>query len=567
MSRAQGFTILVVVLAAAAVPARAQPAVQQGLDSIAARAPAGAPGCAVAAAGPGFGRAEKAYGMADLERGVANTPQTIFEAGSVSKQFTAAAVVLLAQRGQLSLDDDIRKYVPEVPDFGERPITIRRMLNHSSGLRDWGVIAGIQGWPRGTRAYTNAHVLDIVAHQRKLNFAPGDEWMYSNTNYNLAAILVQRVSGKSLAEFTHDEFFVPLGMTHTSWRDDYTRVVPGRALAYAPTRQGFRTDMPNEDAYGNGGLLTTVRDLLTWNAAELDSGKVGGRALPAELEREAVLTGGKRDGYGLGLFLTDSHGVREISHTGATGGYRAFLARWPDRQASLAVLCNGGGAGANVAALAALVLGGANVAAKAAPATVAAGRPGRPGRPERSGRPQPTRVALDAAHLAAMAGLYREQGSMQPFPLIAGDGVLKARSDLVLEPVSATELRPATGEDLRVVFPRPGSAHGRPMVLRTAGKDTTLLEPVVAFDSTKLADYAGDWYSPEAQVTWTLALEHGQLLLTLGPGMRLPLRPAYADGVTGPGGSVLVFDRDAAGRVSGLGVWMDRARDMRFERR
>ncbi len=537
-------------LAGAAVPVRAQRTVQERLDSMAARAPADMPGCAVAATGP-FGRVETAWGLADLERGVANTPRTIFEAGSVSKQFTAAAVVLLAQRGKLGLDDDIRKYIPEVPRLGRRPITIRQLLNQTSGLREWGVIAGVQGWPRGTRAYTNAHVLDIVAHQRALNFTPGDEWMYSNTNYNLAAILVERVSGKPLVDFMDAEFFVPLGMMHTSWRDDYRRIVPGRALAYERGDDGLHTAMPNEDAYGNDGLLTTVSDLLRWNAAELDSGQVGGAALPAALEAEGRLNNGKPDGYGLGLFLGAYRGVREISHTGATGGYRAYLARWPERHVSAAVLCNGGGRGPEVEGLKAALLGDV-----AAPATRAADSAGRP----------PTPVALTPTELAAFTGLYRDRGTMQPIPLVLEQGKLSIVTGLALEPVSATEFRPGVGVPFRLVF-RPGSAQERPTALLIAGQDTTELEPVAPFDPTKIPDYVGRWYSPEAQATWTIGLEAGELVARNGPGPRLPLTPAYADALAGPGGSVLVFYRNETGRASELGVWMPRARDMVFERR
>ena len=152
------------------------------------------PGCAVAATVNGKSMISKAWGMADLEHDVPNTPETIFEAGSVSKQFTAAAVALLARDGKLSLADPVRKYVPELPDYGV-PLTIEHMLRHQSGLRDWGSLEAIAGWPRGTRAYTHDHVLEIASRQMALNFTPGAAYSYSNTGYNLAAIIVSRVSG------------------------------------------------------------------------------------------------------------------------------------------------------------------------------------------------------------------------------------------------------------------------------------------------------------------------------------------------------------------------------------
>lgn len=165
-----------------------------------------------------------------MEHNVPLTKQSKIEAGSVSKQFTAAATLLFEQQGKLSLNDDIRKYLPEVPDYGNT-ITIRHLLNHTSGLKDWGSIAELAGWPRGTKAYINDDALQIISQQKKLNNKPGDEFIYSNSNYNLQAIIVQRVSGMSLADFTKKYIFEPAGMKNTEWRDNYSKVVPNRAIA------------------------------------------------------------------------------------------------------------------------------------------------------------------------------------------------------------------------------------------------------------------------------------------------------------------------------------------------
>jgi len=242
-------------MASSPAPAGAQApdARERRVDALFAKWTSSTPGCAVGVAQDGRTVLSKAYGMADLEHGVPNRPDTIFEAGSVSKQFTAAAVLLLARDGKLSLDDSARTYIPELPDYRPPP-TIRHMLTHTSGLRDWGSVAGIAGWPRTTRAYTHAHVLDIVSRQKDLNFTPGTRWSYSNTGFNLAAIIVSRVSGMSLAEFTRARLFAPPGMTRTSWRDDHTRVVTDRAIAYSEEKDGFHTLMPFEDVHGNGGL-------------------------------------------------------------------------------------------------------------------------------------------------------------------------------------------------------------------------------------------------------------------------------------------------------------------------
>lgn len=299
--------------------------------------PAG-PGCTVGVAQGGRIVLERAYGLSDLESGTPLSPTSIIEAGSVSKQFTAAAVTLLALEGKLRFDDDVRKHFPELPAY-ERPITVRMLLDHTSGLRDWGSLMGIAGWPRGTRAYTHPHVLEIIARQRSLNYPPGDQYSYTNSGYNLLAMLVERVSGQSFPAFTKARLFDPAGMTRTSWRDDFRRVVPGRAQGYQPSPGGFRLDMPFENVFGNGGLLTTVGDLLRWN--EVLTRRTLGGALVDSLERQGVLTSGERISYAAGLVVDEYRGTPRIGHSGATAGYRAYLARYPAQDhLSVAVLCN-----------------------------------------------------------------------------------------------------------------------------------------------------------------------------------------------------------------------------------
>ena len=310
----------------------------RSIDAIFAKWTEATPGCAVGVAENGTPNLAKGYGSADLEHEVPITAETIFEAGSVSKQFTAASVLLLAREGKLSLDDPVRKYIPELPDYG-KPLLIRHMLTHTSGLRDWGSVAGIAGWPRTSRVHTHAHVLEIVGRQSSLNFPPGERFSYSNTGFNLAAIIVARVSGIPFPDFTRERLFKPLGMTKTSWRDDYTRVVKGRAVAYDETDGVYHTDMPFENVYGNGGLLTTVGDLLKWNE-NFARPLVGDDTFLREQQTPGRFNDGRTHGYGLGLYIGTHRGLREVYHGGSTAGYRAFLTRFPDEHVSIAVLCN-----------------------------------------------------------------------------------------------------------------------------------------------------------------------------------------------------------------------------------
>ncbi len=335
----------------------------------------------------------RALGMADLERGVALSPAAIIEAGSVSKQFTAMAALLLVADGRLALDDDVRRWFPELPVY-ERPITVRHLLTHTSGLRDWGAVVALEGWPRGSRAHTNAHVLQVAARQRALNYPPGATYSYTNTGYNLLALLVERISGQSLAAFTHDRIFVPLGMTRTSWRDDHRRIVRDRALAYTggPT---VELAMPDESAYGNGGLLTTSDDLLRWSAA-LQRATLG-RAVTDGMGQRFVLTNGDTISYAMGVNVLSHRGTRELSHSGATGGYRAHLLSFPERDAAVSVLCNGASLNATqIAETLADSLVGPRVRR---PAPVGSGRPERVTAAQEAG-------TLSAESARATAGWY-----------------------------------------------------------------------------------------------------------------------------------------------------------------
>jgi CubicO group peptidase (beta-lactamase class C family) len=418
-------------------PAQAPAAV----DAVFSRWNASTPGCAVGVAVKGKPVLERAYGMADLEREVENAPDTIFEAGSVSKQFTAAAVLLLARDGKLSIDDPVRKHIPELPayaagsgevppkalradggpDYGV-PLTIRHMLTHTSGLRDWGAVAGIAGWPRGKRAHSHADVLDIVSRQKALNFTPGTEYSYSNTGYNLAAIIVARVSGMSFADFSRERIFKPLGMTRTSWRDDYTRIVKHRAIAYAAQADGYHEDMPFENVHGNGGLLTTVGDLLRWNE-NFVSPLVGDAAFVAEQQTPGRFNDGRAHSYAFGLTVGEYRGLREVSHSGSTAGYRAFLTRFPAQHVSVAVLCNAGAANPTQDAHAA-------AEAYLGAAITAPARPAGGGR----GTPQPAAFRPAAGDLAAYAGRYTSDEAETVFTIAAdaAELVLKRRPATVL---------------------------------------------------------------------------------------------------------------------------------------
>jgi len=296
------------------------------------------PGCAVGVSRGGAVVYEHGYGMANLETDTPVRPSSIFHAASLSKQFTATAIMLLAREGKLSVDDDIRKYVAEIPDYGT-PITIRHLLTHTSGLRDQWELIGLSRGRFEENRITEADVMDIVARQKALNFTPGAEHLYSNTGFTLLAVIVKRVAGKSLRALADEQVFKPLGMADTHFHDDYTMLVPGRTSAYVRRAGGWHVSIPNFDVYGATNLFTTVGDLLKWEA-NFDHPMIGDRALFDQMETPARLTGGDTTAYGFGLAINRYRGQRVVEHDGADAGYRSYVGRFPEHGLAIAVLCN-----------------------------------------------------------------------------------------------------------------------------------------------------------------------------------------------------------------------------------
>lgn len=295
------------------------------------------PGCAVGVRQNGALVLAKGYGMADLEHEIRNDPSTPFYIASLSKQFTAMAIVLLARDHRLSLDDSVRKWVPEVPSFGAT-ITLRHLLNHTSGLRDYFTLLAVSGWP-SDGPLTEAQFLSLLSRQRSLNFTPGDEFLYSNTGYVLLSIVVKRASGQSLRDFAADRIFKPLGMTHTEFRDDHTALIRQRAIGYAPDVQGYHFSQPQFDVVGDGGAFSTIEDLAKWDA-NFDTGRVGGKAGIALLETPGRLNDGQEIRYGLGLTLGEFRGLKTFAHSGSYGGYRSSMMRIPSERLTVMTLCN-----------------------------------------------------------------------------------------------------------------------------------------------------------------------------------------------------------------------------------
>ena len=515
----------------------------------------GTPGCAVGVSERGSVVYTRGYGMANLEYRIQIKPETIFESGSVAKQFTSAAIALLASEGKLSRQDPVRKYVPELPDFGT-PITIQHFLNHTSGLRSQWPMLSLAGRPPGLAVHTVDEILELVSQYKELNFKPGDEYLYNNTGFTLLGVIVQRVSGKSLNDFTQERLFKPLGMRHTQWRDDFTKVVPDRATAYRAV-QGvqFRTNMSLTNVIGNGGLLTTVGDLLIWNE-NLDRPRVGGQAMVDEMQKRGRLNDGFENEYAQGLTVTDYRGVREVSHGGSTAGYQTFLARWPDERLSVAVLCNttGTNPGAYAHQVADLLLAGTLKAASV---------------------PKP--VDVPAGALEQVAGLYRER-STDAVLRVAWDNDKKTlrAGGQALVPTGAGLLSIGDGsrtmsvvsgtDGVNPAWPASGPAVGLidrdgPSKPRTWDRE----QPFVPTPA-QLVGFAGEYFCEELGVTYTFYIDGDSLKVRFRPAQRFTLTPVFQDAFEA-NGNIIRFTRNAAGAVDGLRIFAGRVRHLRFVRR
>ena len=514
------------------------------------------PGCAVSVIQGGDVLFAKGYGAANLEYDVPITPATVFHVASVSKQFTALAVALLAAEGRVSWDDDIRRHVPELPDFGV-PITLRHLAQHTSGMRDQWSLLQMAGWRWGGDVVTQDDVLDLLARQTALHFRPGTEHLYSNSGYTLLAVVVERVSGQSLRAFTRARVFEPLGMTRTTFRDDHTLLIRDRAYAYAADGAGgYRLSIPDFAVAGATSLFTTVEDLARWNR-NFRSGEVGGRGVVQQLQEMTALAGGAQVSYAFGLVHGTHRGRRTVGHGGTDAGYRSEFLRFPIEDLAVAVLCNV--RSTNPARLA------RDVADAVLPARRTARRDRRSAAPRNRSAPAggAAGAAPSRAELAALAGYYRRADTDVPLHLVVrGDDLV------LLGGGTGQTLRPAGGLRFRVAGSdatfEPGRA-GRGPTLRFGGTgDGGYAHAAPARPAPeRLAEYAGAYRSADLGVDYRLHAEGRRLTLRHRKLGEVRLTPTFDDGFYG-GGWYWTFDRGSGGDLAGFTMSSSRARKVRF---
>ncbi len=524
--------------------------VQTQVDEVFAFVDRDAPGCALGVIRDGKLAYGRGYGLANMDWGVPITTSTVFDIGSVSKQYTAASIALLDVEGVLSIDDDVRKWVPELPEY-ERTITLRHLLNHTSGIRDYLTLMDLQGF-EFDNVFDEFDGIELITRQQGLNFEPGSEYLYSNSGYLLLANIVRRATGQSLREFLEKRFFDPLGMAHTTIWDENTEIVPERATGYSPSDEGWSIDHAwNFQMGGDGQVITSVDEMVKWDGQFYDP-VVGGQGLMDRLHTRAILNSGDTISYALGISVGEYRGLRTVRHGGAWAGFRAHLLRFPTERTSAAVLCNRGDASAGDYATAVLDIVLAD--RLEAPAEQSAASP--------SAEDVTGEVELTDAQLERWAGVYRTPDRPNYWRFVVQDRqlhVLLPGRSLALRPMSETRFI-SEGPGIPVSFQPEtdewpeGVRVGQTVFLRQSPPEMT---------ADDLRSLVGRYDSSELAVAYTITEEGGSLVLNTpnrDPQAFLPGAPGEFEA----GGIAYLVQRDQAGQVVGLRIYAGRVTGILF---
>ncbi len=555
------------MLCAVACDARGDDAIEDRIDRlVAAKIKPDGPGCAVLVVDDSRIVFKRGYGIADLDSGRPITPASVFNIESVSKQFTAACIALLVERGQISLDDDIRRYLPEMPQY-DWPIRIRHLIHHTSGIRDFEILSFLKGLPVD-EPRPEPVLLDLVARQKQLNFRPGDMRRYSNSGYFLLGLIVERVTGLSIGEYAEKEIFAPLGMTHTGYHYDPARTAGDLAVGHVSDGQGtYRIRRVDRDAdeFGYGGIHTTVEDLYLWDQNFYTS-RIGTEGFNALMLTQGTNNNGTKLGYAFGLDIGDHMGLTTVSHGGGSLAYNAFLLRFPERKFSVICLANHQfNTGRLCYEIADLYLDAPKqeAAPHPAPATWAA-------------------AEVDPAVYAGYEGKYSgDDGTILTVSIDDNRLFIQppGAGPLELLAKSSTEYSLKVA-NIQVSFCTDENGNASKLVWHQGGFHITAARvddrPLTA---EQLAEYEGEYYSDELDVTYGVYVNQDRLCLraprvpdVLQRNFRDPdgenlLKPGARDQFTRSYGAI-AFSRDDSGRIAGFSVnGGPDLSDVRFSRR
>ncbi|UCC40642.1 MAG: serine hydrolase, partial [Candidatus Aminicenantes bacterium] len=475
------------------------------------------PGIAVLVVRDGEVQLRRCYGMANLEHKVPITPDTVFDIASVSKQFCGMAVSMLIEQGKIALQNDIRKYIPELPDFCHT-ITDDHLVHHTSGIRDWPATLALAGW-RMDDVISFDQILTMAFNQQGLNFKPGDEYSYSNTGYNLLAELVKRVTGKTFRQWTDENIFQPLGMINTHFHDDHTELVPDRAYGYSRGRDGKFRAVPNGlTALGSSSLYTSINDLAKW-VMNLDDQKIGGKAVLERMVKQGVLNSGKEIAYAFGLSVGQYRGLKTLSHGGSWASFRTYLVHFPEERFSVVVLLNYSPSNSNRAAYDVVDI---YLADKLKP---------RSKTPKKKEEPKPVKVPITI--LDDYVGTYRLGEAWYVTISRTGDRLMTQATAEDIYPMTATSDKRFWVKDYNapIVFER--DKEGRVSHFLYRGMTCPKLEDVPAPGLEQLAELTGEYTSEELKTFYSISLDDGKLVAKHMRNVSIALTYAYKDDFLG----------------------------------
>jgi len=498
----------------------------------------------------------KGFGMADLEHNEPLSPDSVFYIASTSKQFTAATVALLVLDGKISLDADIQVYLPEFRNL-ESKVTVTQLVHHTSGIRDYFSLLALTGW-RDTDYFDNDMVVKLLARQRGLNFPPGTEFLYSNSNYVLLAEIVKRATGRSLRVVAEERIFGPLGMTQTHFDDDYRQIVKHRVVSYLPKPGGgYYQQLKEFDGYGDGNLLTTVRDLARWEE-NFYTGTVGGKAFIDLMLTKGVLTNGKDTTYAFGLFCDTYRGLPTVRHGGGFKGFRTELLRFPLQHFSVAVLSN------------LAVVNPSDLANKVADLYLAKDLSERKESAAPSVASIPEAKKIDPSVFDAYVGNYALDERPGFILSITRDGdrfFSQATNQAPVEIFAASEstffLKVVNAQ---LTFHREADGSVNRLTLHQNGNHDAHRVTSHAVSAAELNEYVGLYYSEELDTSYRLEIEDGKLTAKHARLPAVSLVPRERD-VYQVLNARVAFDRDSQGKVTGLRFTEGRVRNLVFERR
>jgi CubicO group peptidase (beta-lactamase class C family) len=561
------FSLALVTLASAAGSVHGLPAETPSLESkvdalFSSWNSLDSPGAAVAIVRDGLVVYRKGFGCAQLEYGIPITPSTVFHVASVSKQFTAMAITMLEAAGKLAADDDIRKYLPELADFG-KTITIRHLLHHTSGLRDQWDLLVLSGW-RMDDVITQAHIMDRLKRQRELNFAPGSQYLYSNSGFTLLAEIVSRVSGQPFTEWTRENIFEPLGMTSTHFHIDHQEIVKNRAYSYqGEPVKGFTQSVLNYANAGATSLFTTVEDMANW-MRNFEDKRVGGAAVIDRMLTKGVLTDGSEIPYARGIQVDEYKGLKWIGHGGGDAGFRSDVIYFPGERFGVAVF-------SNLASFQAGTLS-RQIADIYLASKLKQPGPASPEAKATASKPARKEISLPVKSLEGFAGTYWFEASQFARRIVLEkDKLIYDRPDenkSELGPLSQTEftMKDAPPNSVIVRFSDKTGNRYDTLTVTVLGQPAAVGKWMEAYAPTEeeLKEYGGRYYSEELDTRYELTVKSGALYVRIGHNDEFSLASHRADFFSTGNYAKVHFQRDGNGAVAGFTLSTGRVRNLKF---